>query len=100
MEWKVISMPVMEYNDKTAIDGDMYWMHNGRLIYVCNAAENPRKYSLKEKIKMLLWRKRTGGVVVLNQRTLEYIYNVCKVVMPKTKEEFVECVMSTIRYYR
>lgn len=96
MKWKVIPMPTLEFNEKTAIEGDMYWMHNGRLVFVSNAIDNPRKHSLIERIKMLLWRKKTGGVVILNQRTLEYIYNVCKGVMPETKEQFVECVMRTI----
>lgn len=96
MEWKVVSMPTMEYNEKTAIEGDMYWMHNGRLVFVSNAIENPKKHSLWQRIKIFIWRKRSGGVVVLNRRTLEYIYNVCKGVMPETKEQFIDCVMGTI----
>lgn len=83
---------------KTAIEGDLYWMHNGRLVFVSNAIDNPRTHSLIERIKILLWRKRTGGVVILNRRTLEYIYNVCKGVMPETKEQFVKCIMGTIPY--
>ena len=89
-------MPIMEFDEKTAIEGDMYWMHNGRLVFVSNAIENPKKHSLRQRIKMFFWRKRNGGVVVLNRRTLEYIYNVLKGVMPKTKEQFVECVIGTI----
>ena len=89
-------MPIMEYDEKTAIEGDVYWVHNGKLLFVSNAIEVKEKHSLWQRIKMFIWRKRSGGVVVLNRRSLEYIYNICKGVMPETKEQFVDCVMSTI----
>jgi len=44
------------------------------------------------------WQKQQmkAYVINLNRRTLEYIYDVCKGVMP-SKELFIKCVMSTIK---
>ena len=84
-----------EYNELLAIEGDLYWFHDGRLLFVSNAIEVREKLSLFKRIKLFIRRKRYD-VVTLDRRTLEYIYNVCHGVMPRGKEEFVRCVMSTI----
>ena len=57
MEWKVIPMPTMEYDAKTAKEGDMYWYHDGKLVYVCNSIEEPRRMTLLERIKRLFCKQ-------------------------------------------
>lgn len=97
MDWKVKEIEVREFDKDFAIEGDMYWYHNGKLIFAASALiDDCEKKSLIKRIKAYLWRKRHGNIVVLNKRTLEYIFNVCKGVMPSSKEDFVKCVMGSL----
>lgn len=96
MKWETIKYELREFQEDLAIEGDMYIYHNGKLEFVCSAMVEPGRKSLISKIRSFFWRKRNGGIVSINRRTLEYIYNVCKGIMPTSKGEFVECVMSTI----
>lgn len=73
---------------------DKHFLHNGSVLAVdslCVCAEDAF-------IAGANWQKQQmkAYVINLNRRTLEYIYDVCKGVMP-SKELFIKCVMSTIK---
>lgn len=98
MEWTVIYKEILVFDENTAMEGDSYWFHDGKLVFVANCLENRRKWTLLERIKSYIWRKRNGNIVSVNRRTLEYIYNVCKGVMPPSKDEFVRCVLGAMKF--
>ena len=98
MEWKTIKKELREFDENFAMEGDMYLYHGGKLIFVASSAAEPAKKNLVSRIKAFVKRKRLGGIVILNRRTLGYIYNVCKGVMPRSKEDFVENVMGSFLY--
>ena len=97
MKYKLVHQYEMrEFNKDFAVDGDMYLYDNGKLVYVCNSIPDTTKPSLLKRIKRFFWHKKTGVSVTLDKRTLEYIYNVCKGVMPSSKREFIDCVLGSI----
>jgi len=98
MEWVAINRNDLEFDENIAMEGDMYCFHNGKLMYVCNTTEDRRKKTVLERIKSYFLRKRNGNIVTLDRRTLEYIYNVCKGVMPPSKDEFVRSVLGAMKF--
>lgn len=60
----------------------------------CTTRKNAIAYLEKQKEQNSMWG---DGLLPLNVKTLEHIYNVCKGCMKQmSKEEFVMCVMGTI----
>ena len=72
-------------------------------IKICGWSE--KQFPPREKCLAYLERQKdTGqniGIKCINRETLTYIYNVCKgCVSDMSKEDFIKCVLSTIKTYK
>ena len=60
MKWDVPEKRERLFDENNAIEGDMYLFHEGKLVFVCNAAvDNSKKSNLFTRLKTFILRFRT-----------------------------------------